>query len=99
MPTCDPSVLLTMARHAHGIYRSHDAAGSRAWTARVMRSLAMKEWDLDRDCDLLRAHITEQMAGVLAPGTWRLVETIRASHSRLPPLSEASPPLSHVLGL
>ena len=39
------------------------------------------EWDLDRDCDLLRAHITEQMAGVLEPGTWRLIETIQASRS------------------
>ena len=40
------------------------------------------EWDLDRDCDLLRAHITEQMAGVLEPGTWRLIETIQARASR-----------------
>ena len=37
------------------------------------------EWDLDRDCDLLRSYITEQMASVLEPGTWRLIETIQVS--------------------
>jgi len=42
------------------------------------------EWDLDRDCDLLRAYITVQMAGVLQPGTWRLIETIQASPAMQP---------------
>ena len=62
--------------------------GTASHTIHADAQVRTNDWDLDRDCDLLRAHITEQMAGVLEPGTWRLIETIQASRSLWPHCSD-----------
>jgi len=75
--TCDsPNIT---ACHMH----TFEAATARL-TSSHKAQVRTNEWDLDRDCDLLRAHVTEQMAGVLEPGTWRLIETIQASGALRP---------------
>lgn len=40
-------------------------------------SVDQKAWDMDVDTNALRIHITEQLAGVLPVGTWRLIESIQ----------------------
>jgi hypothetical protein len=78
-----------VCRRRHAVCQQRDAHAGWFCAHQLMASASASqvrtnEWDLDRDCDLLRAHITEQMASVLEPGSWRLIETIQVGwHDRL----------------